>query len=535
LAQDWPSWQAAVEQARSGPAILLATSVGGHVPTTLLDGLLAVALTLRGANVHLLLCDGILPACVQAVNTDKFPPNEFASQGPQPRWCQGCSQPSLAFYQGLGLPLHSFSQLVEPGESVSARALATELSAADLAVYRSGGAAVGEHARAGTLRYFARGDLDATAHSDTILRRYFEAALLTLHATTRLLAANTFESVSLTHGIYVPHGVVCDVARQAGVRVTTWNTAYRKNCFIFSHGDTYHRTLLDEPQATWENLALTEAMEAQLMGYLRSRAQGTQDWIKFTQDSQEALSAAVTELGVDFSRPSVGLLTNVVWDAQLMYRGNAFAGMIEWVVETIRYFAARSDLQLIIRVHPAEVRGTLRSRQPIQAEIQRVFPVLPANVFIIPPESMLSTYTVMSQCNTVLIYGTKTGVELACQGIPVIVAGEAWLRNKGLTLDASSPAEYFSLLDRLPLPARMEAAQVRRARQYAYHFFFRRMIPLEMLEPTGTHPPFRLAVGSLDALRPGRSPGLDVICDGLLHGTDYVFPAEVLDSQPASA
>jgi len=89
-----------------------------------------------------------------------------------------------------------------------------------------------------------------------------------------------------------------------------------------------------------------------------------------------------------------------------------------------------------------------------------------------PPESRISTYVTMLQCNAVILYGTKTGVELTSVGMPVIVGGEAWIRNKGITFDASSPAEYFELLDRLPFPTRMDETTIRRARMYAYHFFF---------------------------------------------------------------
>jgi hypothetical protein len=63
-------------------------------------------------------------------------------------------------------------------------------------------------------------------------------------------------------------------------------------------------------------------------------------------------------------------------------------------------------------------------------------------------------------------------------GIPVIVAGEAWIRNTGVTIDVGSQEEYFRALDRLPLPGRLPPETVRRARQYAFHFFFRRMIPI---------------------------------------------------------
>jgi hypothetical protein len=196
--------------------------------------------------------------------------------------------------------------------------------------------------------------------------------------------------------------------------------------------------------------------------------------------------------------------------------------MLEWALQTIRYFANRADLQLIIRVHPAELLGALPSRQPIIKEIRWAFPTLPRNVFIIPPENPISTYAVMLQCDSAIIYGTKTGVELTSMGIPVIVAGEAWIRNKGITLDANSPDEYFSLLDRLPLKERLSEAVTQRARKYAYHFFFRRMIPLPFAPW-----PSALQLSGLDDLLPGRSVGLDVICNGILSGDEFIYPAEL--------
>src|SRR5438552_9716921 len=135
----------------------------------------------------------------------------------------------------------------------------------------------------------------------------------------------------------------------------------------------------------------------EILDYLKSRWHGTQDWIWFHEKPEEKLAVIAAELGIDFSKPCIGLLTNVMWDAQLHFRANAFSNMLEWVLQTISYFAQRPDLQLIVRVHPAEIRGTLPSRQPIVAEIQRAFPQLPKNVLIIPPESHVSTYTIMMQ------------------------------------------------------------------------------------------------------------------------------------------
>ena len=80
------------------------------------------------------------------------------------------------------------------------------------------------------------------------------------------------------------------------------------------------------------------------------------------------------------AKPTVVLLTSVIWDAQLHYRQRAFKSQVEWVLQTVRHFAGRSDIQLAIRVHPAEERGSLPSRQPIADEIEAVFPQLPPNV-----------------------------------------------------------------------------------------------------------------------------------------------------------
>jgi hypothetical protein len=532
---DWPSvlerdkeaWLEAVRAAENGPRVLIATSVGGHAPATHVESGLAVALTLRGARVHLLLCDEALPACLHAHRNDYPDQREFVERGPAPL-CGSCYRPANARYESLSLPVERLGQLVTPGERAEATAAAMQMPLDDIASYRPDGLAVGEHAMAGALRFFARGELQSERWGEGVLRRYLAASIVTTRAMQRLFGERRFDAACFHHGIYVPQGLIGEVARQTGTRVINWNPAYRKQCFIFSHGDTYHHTLLEEPVSNWEDIPWTDEMESEILSYLRSRWQGTRDWISFHEKPTEEMGVLAAELGLDFSKPIIGLLTNVVWDAQLHYRANAFADMLVWLKQTIEYFIGRPDLQLVIRIHPAEIRGTIPSRQPVAAEIAGWFPNLPPNIIVIPPEHPASTYAVMTRCNAVVIYGTKTGVELTSLGIPVVVAGEAWIRNKGLTMDANSPEEYFRMLDRLPLDSRLPEDVLQRARKYAYHFFFRRMIPMEFMEPAAGWPPYRIAVQSIRELERGRDAGLDLICEGILAGSEFIYPAERL-------
>ncbi|MCU0533625.1 MAG: hypothetical protein MUD14_06985 [Hydrococcus sp. Prado102] len=521
-------WHSALEGAKTGSKILIATSIGGDLHMMSVESLLAVALTLRGADVHILLCDGVLPACFWCDAT--FYPNDnlFVKNGPQKDLCKSCFPFAQSVLQPLGLTIHRYSELLTETDFEKAEHLGNTLSVSEIENYTLDGIAIGEHALAGALRFFARASLEKEPNCEPILRRYFKAALLTALAMHQLLETHRFECAAFNHGIYVPQGIIGEVARASGVRVVNWNPAYRKQRFIFTHRDTYHHQLISEPTSHWEDIPWNSQKEEQLLDYLKSRWQGTQDWIWFHESPQFDLDAIAKEIGVDFSKPCIGLLTNVMWDAQLHYPVNAFPNMLEWVVQTIRYFENRPDLQLLIRVHPAEIRGTLRSRQPILEEIRKVIPTLPSNVFIIPPESQVSTYAVMLQCNTVLIYGTKMGVELTSMGIPIIVAGEAWIRNKNLTMDATSIEEYFQYLNRLPLDNRLDKETTQRARKYAYHFFFRRMIPLEFTTQTQNASEYKLDTFKLENLMPNKSQGLDIICNGILKGTEFIYPAEFI-------
>lgn len=525
LRRDSRAWSEARAHARAGPRVLIGTTLGGYSAGTIVESLLAVALTLRGANAQILLCDHVLPACQQAA-ISRVPAQTIATQGPQERFCPTCFAPGYAMYKSLGLEVHRLSESLTTQNLRNAAEAAAQVPLSELADFTQEGWAIGEHAYAGTLRFFARGDLGDEAFAEPIARRYLEAALRSAYAISNLQQKSRFESTVFHHGLYVPQGILGEVARQSGVRVINWAPGYRKQRFIFTHKETYHHALMTEPTSDWENIAWDAALENEVMEYLKSRWQGSRDWIWFHEKPEEELSTIAAQLGIDFNRPTIGMLTNVMWDAQLHYRANAFPNMLDWTLRTIQYFRTRPDLQLVIRIHPAEIRGTIPSRQPLLAEIKKAFPELPPNVFVIAPESPISTYVAMLACNAVLIYGTKTGVELTSLGVPVIAAGEAWIRNKGVTLDASTPGEYFQFLERLPMPGRLDAETTERARKYAYHFFFRRMIPLGMVQPTGGDPPYGLNVNCLDELRQGKSAGLDIICDGILKGSEFIYPAE---------
>jgi hypothetical protein len=526
LANGSELWAKARASAAGGPRVLMATSIGSYAHAVSLESALSVALTFRGADVHALLCDSAIPACAEC-EASLYPDiGVFARQGPSKDLCRDCRWPAERVYAQLGITVHRYSDYLTAGDRAEAVRIARDTPAEQIERLQWNGLAVGEHAHAGALRFFATGSLDGEPHGEVVLRRYLESALLTASAMRALIRAVGFSAAVFTHGIYVPWGIVGEVARQQGVRVSTWNVAYRKRRFIFSHDDTYHHTLMNEPRDLWEDRSLSDEQERELMHYLASRREGLFDWIVFHRPTRQDAAEVRAKVGLRADKPVIGLLTNVSWDAQLHYPANAFPNMLDWLVRTCRYFANRPDLQLLIRVHPAEISGFPPSRQPILAELRKHVPTLSDNIFVIPPESGMSSYAAMSLCNAAIIYGTKMGMELTSVGLPVVVAGEAWIRNKGITLDASTPEDYFRILDGLPFEEWIRPELLARARRYAYHFFFNRMLPLPFIEPKAGYPLFRLKLDRLEELLPGKSRGLDTICGGILAGTPFVLSGE---------
>jgi hypothetical protein len=511
---------------KSKEKVLIPTVVGGFPALTLMESLLAVSLTLRGFEVSFLLCDAALPACLKLEMPSIPNPADIINNVFKEKLCKSCQLTGRYLFEPLGLNIFYLSDYVSSIDRNNAALKSTNLTIEQIKDFHDDDVSIGEHAYAGTLRYFGTGSLSREPMGEGVLRRYFEASLLVSYGVKQLLSRNKFDVGCFNHGIYSPQGVIGEVLRSEKIRVVNWNVAYRKKCFIFSHEDTYHHTLMNESANLWENMSWSSSTENKIKEYLESRRTGENDWIWFHENPIEEMQKIRTQLDLDETKPIIGMLTNVMWDAQLHYPANCFPSMLDWVLETIEYFVQHPNLQLLIRIHPAEIRGTMASRQPLLREILDVYPTLASNIRVIPPESNISSYAAMELCDSAIIFGTKMGVELSAIGLPVIAAGEAWVRNKGITEDPITKNEYFKLLDCLPFRKRLSEDKERRGLKYAFHFFFRRMIPVKCLEPSNRWPPYKLDIKYLEDLMPGNDEGLDLICNGIIYGSPFIYNAE---------
>jgi capsular polysaccharide biosynthesis protein len=515
--------------AKEGQRVLLATSVGSHPLAPTVDSLVAMALRERGAEPIILLCDGVLPGCEACSYIAFRKPSEFAASGPQKGLCKGCFATGRNYYHPLPLQVRRYSEFVSRQEVNDALDRTAMMELDETFRFEENGLRLGEQARAGVLRFFGKADLESEPESLVIAvaRRYAAGARVAAQVAERAIDVLQPECIVAHHGVYVPQGVLGEVARRDGIRIVHWGAGYRNTTLIFSHDNTYHRTFLTDPVSDWKDRPLTVAEGEQLLHYLSARRLGKGDWSWVTPEAAlrpeyQRLTAIAGELRLDPGKPTFGLLTNVLWDAQLYYHGTAFAHMLDWLWATLDFFQTRPDYQLIVRIHPHEIKEG--NRQPVEPRLRDRYPNLAPNIKIVPHDHPYNTYALMDLCQAVLIYGTKTGVELAPFGMPIVVCGEAWVRGKGFTHDVESREEYLDLLHRLTDLKPLDAARTELARKYAYHYFFRLMIPLSSISPDNGFPP-ALTIERLEDLAPGRDRGLDAVCAGILERRRFALDA----------
>jgi len=383
------SVQAPSDKQKLQKSILLAPTLGIQSSVVIINGYLAMALRARGARVVILQCGGVLPICQVAVEN-----NYDAETGMPKSICKRCFKNANKSFASTGATVVTYDDYVTKTELERAKEISDSIDPENITEYEYQGVKIGEHAVAGALKFFARGTLLPGMESESILRKYLAASIVTYTVINKLIKQFRIDVSSFHHGIYVPEGVIGETCRTEGVRVVNWNPAYRKGSFIFSHTDTYHHTLMEEDTSTWEHLPWTDELDKRTIDYLDSRYTGGKDWITFVGENPIFDLKNLKEVfpSLNYDKPIIGLLTNVVWDAQLHYPANIFENMLEWIIETVEYFRNRIDLQLLIRVHPAEVLGELPSKQRVAEELKKHFDLdTLRNVFLVDSPSPLST------------------------------------------------------------------------------------------------------------------------------------------------
>lgn len=315
------------------------------------------------------------------------------------------------------------------------------------------------------------------------------------------LEKNRPDVVVVPNGMIQEYAAVYETARHLGIPAVTYEFGeHNRRLWIGQNRLVIHH-ITDELWESRRDRKLTPDQRRELEEFLAGRQglttgeQFAHLWQKAGREGGAKIRAA---LGLD-DRPVLLLPTNVLGDSATLGLTVFSASMTEWLQRVVSFLAGRPEVQVVVRIHPAE---TWTVGPSVAEIIHQVLPELPPHIRLIGSQEKVNTYDLMEIADLALVYTTTAGLEMATRGIPVLVSGRAHYRRKGFTLDADSWEEYLARLDAAlrDLPAcRLTPEQVEQAWNYAYAFFreYPRPFPwhLEKIAPDLEKAPLAYVLG----------------------------------------
>jgi hypothetical protein len=306
------------------------------------------------------------------------------------------------------------------------------------------------------------------------LERNLQAAAALLGWIQSLSPDRRPELLLTPNGSILEMGAVYQAARAHGLPVVTYEFGEQRGRIWFAQNS---QVMLQETGDLWaacKDTPLTESQWSQIRALYDSRQNGRL-WENFTRLWQGTPSQGGEQahqvLGLD-SRPVVLLAANVIGDSLTLGRQVFSRDMTDWLERSVQFFAQRSDVQLVVRIHPGEryLKG------PSVAQVVRdALPQVPDHIHLVEALDPVNTYDLVQIADLGLAYTTTVGMEMPMSGVPVVVGGQTHYRGKGFTNDPTTWDEFFHMIDQTlarPNKASLSRSQMELAWKYAYHFFF---------------------------------------------------------------
>jgi len=286
---------------------------------------------------------------------------------------------------------------------------------------------------------------------------------------------NKPDVVLIPNGLILEMGIVFRVARYLNINAVTYEFNDQREQIWLAQNSSIMQQDTDYLVDARCSLPVTEEMFERVAD-LENARRGARVWGKSKRLWQYVSSQGADEtrkmLGLD-NRPVVMLAANVLGDSLTLGRDIFASSMTEWITKTVQYFAKRTDVQLVIRVHPGE--KLVPQAKSMGTVVKEALPELPNHIHVIGALDNINTYDLIEIANVGLAYTTTVGLETAMNGRPVISCGQTHYRGRGITIDPNTWDEYYATLEKVlsDIPAhQMNEKQIEFAWNYAYRFFF---------------------------------------------------------------
>jgi glycosyltransferase involved in cell wall biosynthesis/MoaA/NifB/PqqE/SkfB family radical SAM enzyme len=494
----------------------------GGMPLLLhIEGVIAKALKHRGQDVHAVLCDGSYRACILREIQQNIPVSNWSAS------CSECVKNTSQTLDKMEIPYSYIGDFVSmPTREYLWRNTET-ISWDNLDGLQYENVPIGKNIQSAIIRYLQGCPLTG---NEEVVREYAFSACMSAEAAKNAYVKLNVDKIVMSHGVYAEWGPALQTAWNLRIPVIAWMGSYLRCRFYFRQiEDNIRLDFHNMSREAWNacrQMDFSAEKEARLHQYQVDRYQ---KHISFDMKRFKEYSGQTESLRRKYAplsdKPVWGIMAHINWDTVSDYSPMAYSSFDEWIKDTIQEISGITNVQWLVKVHPAESWDNPASG--VQKLIEHNFPRLPAHIKVISAEEQISPLDFFNMIDGgITVYGTG-GLELALQGKPVILAGESHYGGKGFTYDGLTTESYKQLLHKAGTLPQLNAEQLLLTKKYAYCYFIQRQIPVPVvMDPTTDWWCFQEQKAHL--LLPGKDPFIDFLCDRIFDGQDFIMPENLV-------
>lgn len=269
----------------------------------------------------------------------------------------------------------------------------------------------------------------------SIVRKQLTAKVATIK---NFLAEGRFTTFLIPGGVYGSSGLWVGLGKEAGIRVSTYDSAGPDGFMLSSDGVAAQCS--DIPRAV--TLGCARSSYVKELPY--ALAEGEEEMARRRGGTDKFLSqaCAVTSMSraVDHG---ILIALNSAWDSAALGLHAVFESSVQWVCETVRWILENTSVNAVVREHPSERLPIFRGTDNFREILHTQFGDNPRVVFI-SAEDPVNTYDLLGQVDLVVVYTSTIGVEAAALGKRVVTQSHSYYSGLGFVTKSTDRSGYFS-------------------------------------------------------------------------------------------
>ena len=427
-----------------------------------LEFMAAAQLKSLGHDVRVIICDG-LPYTEKEIAKLKKP--SYVS----------CTNRTKRFCKAYGIEFLRMSSFLSEKDLIEAKKISLKDINYIKGLYQDN-IDLSDLAKRNHAHYF-KGDIEPVGQYEIIFRKAIESALLVYFSFSKILEKYNKHCLITANGKFIQTAIPALMNQNIGNEYFTYEVFGQGNGVILDKNKPSLEQRMDEVWDDLKKTKLTKKEKERL--YFSFKLQEKSESLPFDLWDENRIddkNKIISMLGIDQKKKIISCYPNVFWDSTHMGLKGVSDNLSSWLSDMVNYAASNSEIELIIRTHPGELKvpTILQSKYTLADTLMSQFERMPNNVHLIEPDSNLSSYAIAEFSDANLVWNGTIGLEFVLRGIKPFVVADAYYSSKGFTNDFLDFDELKYSLNTIQNPQTVSKEERRLAEIFSYHIRFNR-------------------------------------------------------------